>query len=402
MNPVRDLVAVTVRPGPDPVPGLDAALSGDGPALLLLPDGPPGGRLAAAMTPLAEDGVPADTALVLATSGSTGEPKGVRIGADALRHAAELTNRHLGGPGQWVLAVPPHRIAGLAVLIRSRTAGTEPVAVDTADGFTPDAFTAATRRLQPGTRHYTALVAAQLRRLLDAGAPLDGFDGILLGGGPVPDGLIERAAAAGTRVLRTYGMTETCGGCIYDGRPLPGVRMMIGPGGLIRITGPVLARGYLGPTPAAPPAPPGPPRAAPGFTGAWFVSSDLGRIDSAGVLHVLGRADDVIVSGGVNIPAQAVETAMADDPSVAAVAVVGRPDPEWGEAVVAAVVPATAAGIDAEGLRGRVAGRLGRSHVPREIRTLSALPLLPSGKVDRAALRAQLVAAAPPPDLPTG
>lgn len=372
----RDLVPVVVdATAADPVPGLDAALTGAGPALLPVPAGVHGAQVAAHLMASCAGVVPADTAVVVPTSGSTGEPKGVRIGTAALEYSATATHTHLGGPGQWLLAMSPARIAGLTVLVRCRTADVASVALDMLDGFRPDAFATAVARMDAGTRRYSALVPTQLIRLLDAGVGLADLDAILLGGGPIPVGLPERAAAAGARVVRTYGMTETCGGCVYDGLPLPGVRLKISEDGLIHISGPVLGHGYLGPPPS-------------GFHGAWFATSDLGHLDAAGVLHVHGRADDVIVTGGVNVAAQAVEAVLAGQPGVAAVTVVGRPDPEWGMRVVALLVPADpAVPPDPEPLRAAVAGALGRAHVPREFRVAAGLPMLPSGKVDRVAVR---------------
>ncbi|MGQ0844318.1 MAG: AMP-binding protein [Sporichthyaceae bacterium] len=378
----RELKPVVV--GPDGVPGLEAALDGTGPALLPLPAGPEGERLADALLPLAAGGVPATTAVVVPTSGSTGAPRGVRISAAALEQSAALTHRALGGPGQWLLAMSAARIAGLTVLVRSRAAGRAP-AILPPGRFDPDAFAAAAARMDLDVPRYVSLVPTQLLRLLRAGVALDAFAGILLGGGPIPEGLPERASRIGARVIRTYGMTETCGGCVYDGLPLPGVRLTIGSGGLVRITGPVLAQGYLGPV--APPT--GPPHLATGFVGAWFNTSDLGRIDGGGVLHVLGRADDVILTGGVNVPAQAVEAVLAGQDSVAEAVVVGVDDPEWGQRVVAVLV-AGETEPDPEALRTVVAKRLGAAHAPKEFRVLADLPRLPSGKVDRSAVRALL------------
>lgn len=365
----HDLVPVPVAAGTADIPGLAAALDGSGPALLLVPPGPEGARLVAALGPTAATGVPAGTAVVVATSGSTGTPKGVRISAKALRHSARATHDFLGGPGQWLLAMSAARIAGLQVVLRSRAAGIEPVVLDTAGGFRPDAFADAAGTMT-GERRYVSLVPTQLIRLLHAGVDLTAFDAILLGGGPIPAGLVDRAAAAGARVVRTYGMTETCGGCVYDGLPLERVGLRITDDGLVAITGPVLARGYLG---------------GPDF-GGEFVSSDLGRLDADGVLTVLGRADDVILSGGVNVPAQSVEQVLAGHPAVAEVTVVGRPDPEWGEAVVAVVVPAGPV-VLAE-LRELATAALGKAWAPQALVTVEAFPSLPSGKVDREALRA--------------
>ncbi|WP_344605468.1 o-succinylbenzoate--CoA ligase [Sporichthya brevicatena] len=365
----HDLIPVPVPVGSAEIPGLGAAMDGSGPALLLVPPGPEGARLVGALGPAAAAGVPNGTAVVIATSGSTGTPKGVRISAKALRHSARATHTHLGGPGQWLLAMSAARIAGLQVVLRCRAAGETPVVLETAGGFRPDAFAEALGAMT-GERRYVSLVPTQLIRLLDAGVDLTSLDAILLGGGPIPAGLVERAATVGANVVRTYGMTETCGGCVYDGRPLDRVGLRITDDGRVAITGPVLARGYLG---------------GPDF-GGEFVSSDLGRLDDDGVLTVLGRADDVILSGGVNVPAQSVEQVLAGHPGVAEVVVVGRPDPEWGEAVVAVVVPSGP--VPLAELRDLAAGALDKAWAPRDVVTVERFPSLPSGKVDRDALRA--------------
>ncbi|WP_028984734.1 o-succinylbenzoate--CoA ligase [Sporichthya polymorpha] len=365
----HDLIPVPVPVGSAEIPGLQAAMDGSGPALLLVPPGSEGARLVGALGPAAATGVPKGTAVVIATSGSTGTPKGVRISAKALRHSARATHAHLGGPGQWLLAMSAARIAGLQVVLRSRAAGETPVVLETTGGFRPDAFAAALATMT-GERRYVSLVPTQLIRLLDADVDLTSLDAILLGGGPIPGGLVERAATVGANVVRTYGMTETCGGCVYDGRPLDRVGVRITDDGLVAITGPVLARGYLG---------------GPDF-GGEFVSSDLGRLDDDGVLTVLGRADDVILSGGVNVPAQSVEQVLAGHPGVAEVVVVGRPDPEWGEAVVAVVVPSGP--VPLAELRDLAAGALDKAWAPRDVVTVDRFPSLPSGKVDRDALRA--------------
>ena len=204
------------------VPALAAALDGAGPALLPLPGG--GGRGAAVEAldpsrPLERD----DVALVVPTSGSTGEPKGAMLTAAALRHSARATHDRLGGPGQWLLALPVTHVAGLTVLVRSLEARTRPEVLDLYGGFSVEAFVAATARLADGVRHYTALVPTQLRRLLDAGADLSSYDAVLVGGAALSPTLQDAAAAAGVRVVTTYGMSEVCGGCVYDGEPLDGV-----------------------------------------------------------------------------------------------------------------------------------------------------------------------------------
>jgi O-succinylbenzoic acid--CoA ligase len=372
----HDLVPVPVPLGTSVIPGLDAALSGSGPALLLVPPGPEGHGVVAALAPAAAVGVPAGTAVVVATSGSTGTPKGVRLSARALRHSARATHDLLGGPGQWLLAMSAARIAGLQVVLRSRAAGVDAAVLDISSGFRPEAFAEAVAAMT-GERRYVSLVPTQLIRLLDAGVELTDLDAILLGGGPIPAGLVERAFAVGARVVRTYGMTETCGGCVYDGLPLDRVGLRITDDGLVAITGPVLARGYLGGA----------------DFGGEFVSSDLGLLED-GVLTVLGRADDVVISGGVNVAAQAVEAVLAGDPDVTEAVVVGRDDPEWGQRVVA-VLTVRGAGPNHAALRAAVSARLGAPHAPREFVVLDALPRLESGKVDRAAIRAK-IATTPP------
>lgn len=357
-------------------PALDAALDGTGPPLGLLPGDGTGADVLCADVPLEADGI----AATVTTSGSTGEPKVVLLPAEALRASATATLDRMGGSGQWLLALPPHYVAGLQVLVRSSVAGTDPVVFD-GPRFTAAAFAAATDRLDPGARRYTALVPTQLGRVLSGAAGRDAlasYDAVLLGGGAAPPAMVSEAREV-TTVLTTYGMSETCGGCVYDGVPLAGVSAEVGDDGRIRLSGPVLAAGY---------------RLRPDLTAAafetrggrrWHVTPDLGRW-ADGVLEVLGRADDVAVCGGVNVPLQAVEQAVATHPDVAAGACVAVPDAEWGERVVAHVVPrGEAPALD--DLRDHVARTLPRSWAPRELVLLDELPLLASGKPDRRALR---------------
>lgn len=362
------------------LPALAAALDGRGPALLPLPTGGTRGPVLTAMDPgrpLERD----DVALVVPTSGSTGEPKGVLLTAAALQHSARATHDRLGGPGQWVLALPVSGIAGLTVLVRSLQARTRPEVVDLYGGFSVEAFRTATRALATGVRHYTALVPTQLRRLLDAGVDLAPYDGVLVGGAALSPALHDRAVAAGLRAVTTYGMSETCGGCVYDGRPLDGVTVEVRDDGRVVVGGPTVFAGY---------------RLRPDLTAEALVdgrhlTQDLGRWSPDGRLEVLGRADDVVVSGGVNVPAALVERVLGGHPGVAACAVVGRPDPEWGERVVAVVQPAdwTASPGVAE-LRSFAAGALDPAALPREVVVLGQLPVLPSGKPDKAAVRTLL------------
>lgn len=305
--------------------------------------------------------------LVVETSGSTGEPKRVLLSRPAMRASADAVLRRLGGPGQWLLNLPPTYVAGLQVLFRSVRAGTDPVVDD-------DVRTGAAA--MTGERRYVSLVPTQLHRLLDdpdAVAALTTFSTVLVGGAAVPTPLRERAGAAGVTVVATYGMSETCGGCVYDGLPLDGVAVVVGADGRIRIGGPVLFAGYAG----------RPDLTAQVLADGWFTTADLGRLDNDGRLQVLGRVDDVIVSGGVNVPGPAVAARLREHPAVRAAEVVGVPDDEWGQRVVACVVGS----LSLEDARAWVGAEHPRVWAPRELVVLDAVPLLPNGKTDRRALR---------------
>jgi O-succinylbenzoic acid--CoA ligase len=383
---VRALQALTAPTGDAVltflVPALAAALDGAGPALLPLPTGGTRGAVLAALDP-AQPMERDDIALVVPTSGSTGEPKGTMLAAAALRHSARATHERLGGPGQWLLALPVTHIAGLTVIVRSLEARTRPEVVDLYGGFDVAAFGAATARMQPGVRRYTALVPTQLRRLLDTGADLSTYDAVLVGGAALSAELHDAARDRGVRVVTTYGMSETCGGCVYDGEPLDGVDVSVGADGLVRIGGPVVFAGYRL----------RPDLTAEALVDGCHVTNDLGAWSADGKLEVLGRADDVIVSGGVNVPAAMVERALTGHPDVAVCSVVGLPDAEWGERVVAVVQPVASDRAPTVGdLRAYAAGRLEPAALPREVVVLGMLPMLASGKPDKSAVRS-LVAA---------
>lgn len=324
-----------------------------------------------------------DTAAIIATSGSTGAPKGVLLSAAALTASASATHERLGGEGHWLLATPARYIGGLQVLVRALLAGTEP-AILPPGPFRPEGFAEATvPLLKTSGPRYTAMVPTQLVRLLDAGgAGLDAaraFDRIILGAAATPPALRERAADAGVRIVPAYGMSETASGCVYDGVPLDGVEVRLADGRVL-ISGPVLANGYrLRPA-----------ETAESFVDGAFLTSDEGRFDTGGRLEVLGRVDDMINTGGVKVPAGAVERVLAACDGVREACVVGVPDGQWGEAVAAAVVsegPRT----EVAPLRAAVRDALGAAAAPKRIEFFDALPLRGPGKVDRISVRDTLL-----------
>ena len=398
---MRPLRAVLVKHAtPRLVELLAAALDGTGPAILPLDAGLPASRLAeliAALSPGSiedaegvttvrsahEEGVAEGTAVVVGTSGSTGAPKGVELSAAALRHSARASLDRVGARRgeRWLCCLPATHVAGLQVLVRSLVSGTEPVLAERVDAETVAGS---------GCAH-VSLVPTQLQRLLEANppVPLAGFSSVLLGGAAAPAGLLAAARAAGVPVVTTYGMTETCGGCVYDGVPLDGTQVAIrsdddgrpAESGRIWISGPVLFSGYR-PGPGGTGSPPvtgvAPPDGVP-----WFRTGDLGRLDASGRLVVRGRADDVINTGGHKVVPGEVVAALQTCPGVKDVAVVGQPDPEWGERVIAVVVPADPADPPAlELLRMHVRERLPRYAAPSRVVMVDAVPMLPSGKHD--------------------
>ena len=370
--------ALTLRPA------LAAALAGDGPALVPYPTGSPAAEL-----PVVDPaGLPDRLALVVGTSGSTGTPKRALLTAPALRASAQATHDRLGGPGQWLLAMPAHHVAGLQVLVRSVVAGTELRAVDTSAGFTVDAFAAATASLDAAVpRHYTALVPTQLVRLLQdprGRAALQRYDAVLLGGAAAPSALLAAAEAAAVRVLTTYGMSETAGGCVYDGEPLACSRVRIEADGRILLGGDTLASGYLGRADLTDAVF---SRDADGRR--WFRTDDQGSVRADGRLVVTGRVDDVINTGGVKVaPRQVEEALLSHVPGVSEAVVVGTPDPEWGEAVGAVVVLAEGRENLAVGdVRAALRGVLPGPALPRRVVALASIPVRGPGKPDRKEIR---------------
>jgi O-succinylbenzoic acid--CoA ligase len=349
-------------------PALRRGLDGAAP-LAVLPAGTgPADAARAVLRP--DEPLEPGTDLVVVTSGSTGSGRGVLLSAAALRASATATLDRLGGAGSWLLALPTSAIGGLQVLIRSALADRRPAVLTRGESLAT-----AASRLPAGDRRYTALVPTQLRRYLaEERDALASFDGVLVGGAATDRALLEEARAAGVRVRTTYGMSETAGGCVYDGVPLDGVRVRVAGG--VELTGPVLAHGYRR----------DPAGTAEAFVDGWFRTRDAGTLTPDGVLTVQGRLDDVVISGGVNVSPQAVEAALREHPSVADAVVTGRPDPEWGQRVVAAVVPAAGAVPDLAELRPWVAARLGAAAAPRELTLVAAVPTLHTGKPDRQAV----------------
>jgi O-succinylbenzoic acid--CoA ligase len=306
---------------------------------------------------VAWDAADAPEPLIIETSGSTGRPKRVALSRDAMRASALATHERLGGPGHWELNLPPTYVAGVQVLYRTIVAGPE------------------------ASRRYISLVPTQLvRELRDdfgAGRHLADYDAVLIGGGPLNPTVRAHAEDwYGINIVQTYGMSETCGGCVYDGVPLKGVELKIDDGQVL-LRGPMLFEGYDGDA----------KRTRRAVRDGWFHTDDLGSIDDNGRLHIEGRADDVIISGGVKVPARAVATALSAEQAVVGVEVVGVPDDEWGERVVAVVAardPLTLAG-----LRDLVEPR---SWAPRQLVVVGDIPALPNGKPDRMAMKQLAIA----------
>ncbi|WP_037077143.1 o-succinylbenzoate--CoA ligase [Pseudonocardia spinosispora] len=325
-------------------------------------------------------------AVLIETTGSTGAAKRVVLTADALRAGAAATHSRLGGPGRWLLALPTHHVAGVQVIVRALLAGAPPSMLDSRDGFRVPRFARAASALfdaaPPGARHYTSLVPTQMHRVLaDGGAALDAlrrFDAVLIGGAATSTTLLAETLDAGVRAVTTYGMSETAGGCVYDGVPLDGVDVRLEGNdeeGRISLSGPMLASGYLD----------RPELTTESFTDGWFRTSDLGRWDGSR-LRVLGRADDVITTGGESVNPASVERLLTAQPGIRAACVVGLDDPEWGQTVAAALVlsdPATDVG---EQLSKTIRAELGSPSVPRLVRVIEEIPLRGIGKPDRGAV----------------
>jgi O-succinylbenzoic acid--CoA ligase len=359
---------------------LQRALNGLGPALAPHAVGHP-----PQVVPRNLGELPPGLSITVSTSGSSGRAKLAMLTGDALVASAETTHQRLGGPGQWLLALPAHHIAGIQVLVRSLVADRAPVCMDLAAGFTSAAFARATTQISPDARAYTALVPTQLVRLLasaDGREALTRYAAILLGGAAAASGLLSTAREAGLRVVTTYGMSETAGGCVYDGHALDLTHVLLEDDGRIRLGGSTLADGYLGE----------PELTAKSFAEdvdgtAWFRTDDVGHLDS-GALVVDGRIDDLINTGGLKVVPRLVESALVGVDEITEAVVVGSPDAEWGQVVCAAIVVAHGSpNPTLHEVRDQLRGIVPDHGLPRRLATLSELPLLGPGKPDRARVR---------------
>ena len=372
--------SLSVVPGVDGAVVLEAlrhSLSGDGPAIL-----PHAGH---------PEGLPATVgqrvALVVETSGSTGRPKRVALSADSVLASAAASDSALGGPGQWLLALPATYIAGLNVIVRSLVAET-PLVITRPGHFTAESFIEASRQLTE-PRRFTSLVPAQLSRLLESDAAiteLRTFARILVGGQATPATLVARCDELGIRVTRTYGSSETSGGCVYDGSPIGTTEMRV-VDGEVQLGGPVLAEGYLD----------DPARTEAAFVvedgRRWYRTGDAGAITD-GVLRISGRLDDVIISGGLKVSLGEVESVVREQPGYSSAVVVRAASEEWGEVPV--IVRENGAVSDLDSVRSAVVERLGKAARPAGIVVIERMPLTATGKPDRLALAADIAAGSRP------
>lgn len=347
----------------------------DGETSVLVPVGDD--RLPPAVVHDVEDRVvwlPEEVGLVVRTSGSTtGTGRLVGLSAGQMRASGAATRQRLGGPCTWILGLPPHHIAGLQVVARAVADGRDVVTIE--GHVDPPSVTAAIEQAEKrhsDGRVAISLVPTQLAHLVDdprCSATLARCVAVLVGGAPLTATLLEKARDLGIPATVTYGMSETCGGCVYDGVPLEGVRIEVADDSRLSIAGPMVMSGYLDEGPVGP----------------WLRTQDLGHW-AGGRLIIDGRVDDAINSGGLKISAHEVLSHIRASQMVLDGIVVGMDDETWGQVVAALVVPSRQWRGE-QALRDAVAARLERTHAPRVVVETSSLPLLASGKIDRARAR---------------
>jgi o-succinylbenzoate---CoA ligase len=374
---MRELLVVDVSDPRALVEPLSAALFEGGPAILPRP----GGAKLTATAPLE---VPDDVAVVIETSGTTGAPKRVALTAEALVASARSAEAELGGPGQWLAVLPVHYIAGLQVVTRSLLSGQAPLWLHPHPFSTVALATEYSALVDQGSGGplFTAMVPAQLQRILDDVGTMPrldemmrGFSRILVGGQSIPADLVERSENAGYHVTKTYGSAETSGGCVWDQRPIGDVVVQEIEGRLA-VSGPVLAHSYLDNEAKTRDS----FREIDGVR--WYLTDDAGSVDEHGRVHVRGRLDDVIVSGGVKIALGAIENLLHNQLGVTDAVVVGAVNDQWGHVPVVV----TTRPLDLAVARTIVGSELGVEARPHRIVKLAEIPLLGSGKPDRLAI----------------
>lgn len=319
-----------------------------------------------------DDGLPVadEVAAVVATSGTTGAPRGVELTWDGLRAAVDATSASVGSRAgdRWLCCLPVHHVAGLGIVARSWLSGIDPIVVQ---------FVAS--ELDEVDAEFVSLVPTMLARALDAGSDMSRFRRVLVGAAPLTGEVRDRARRAGVSFIDAYGLTETWGGVVHDGHPLRGVELDLAPGDEILVRGPMVMRAYrlLPEETATALAPDG-----------WLRTGDVGKFDEDGTLRVVDRLRDLIVSGGVNVSPAEVEEVLARCPGVADVCATGRPDPEWGERVVAHVVPADPARPpDPADVRAFASEHLAAPKVPRDVHLVDSVPRSKNGKLLRRLLQ---------------
>lgn len=309
-----------------------------------------------------------DIRAVALTSGSSGKPKGVELSLSAFTASWTGSSSRIGAESAdtWLCCLPIAHIAGLSVLVRSLLNETRPIIQPALD------------LSEARDARLVSLVPTQLTRLLDEGIDVSRLKAVLVGGARITRSLLDRATEAGARVVTTYGMTETCGGCVYDGTPLDEVDVRVDDHSRIGIRGEVLFSRYRN----------DPELTRRSVRGGWFITNDLGYLGEDGELVVMGRADDVIITGGEKVSGAEVESIISEHPGVMDCAVIGMPDAEWGELVAVAVVPRNGVDLSLKDLRAFVKERAADYKAPRKMELVNQIPRNALGKPIKEKVRA--------------